>query len=514
MASWTSGYVADIGYTFGFYRELTPSLLSFVALVRGQQGPDAAGPLTYCELGCGQGFSMNLLAAANPHARFYATDFNPSQIGGARQLAAEAGLSNVFFSDTSFADFASQPDLPDQFDVISLHGIYSWISEENRRAIVDFIGRKLKVGGLVYVSYNCLPGWSAAAPMRQLMYMHTRTGGGPTAPRLESALTFVEKVMQSEAAFFKVNPGMKERFERVKGQNRNYLAHEYLNDDWNLLYHSDVAGEMSAAKLSFLGSAALLDQVDAINLTSEQQQLMTETTDPLMRETLRDFMINQQFRRDVFVKGAVPLSARRAQETWLDQRFALSVLASDIEMKVKGARGEATLQEDVYSPVLKAFADGPKSVRELFNSDKTIADLGWARLQQALAILVGAGHLHPSLPARNEGARVKSTKAFNLAVCQRARDSADLQFLASPVTGGGVQVARFPQLFMLALAEGKKQSDDWAEFAWKVISDQGQRILKEGKALETPEENVAELKVQAAAFAEKQLPVLRQLQIV
>ncbi len=306
MASWTSGYVADIGYTHGFYRELTPNLLSFVALAQGQQAPDASAPLTYCELGCGQGFSMNLLAAANPHIRFYATDFNPSQVAGARRLASEAGLENVAFYDTSFADFADEPSLPREFDIIALHGIYSWISAENRQAIVNFIARKLKVGGLVYISYNCLPGWSAAAPMRQLMYLHAKSRGGPTAPRLEGALNFVEQIQNSGAAYFRAIPGLKERFERIKGQNRNYLAHEYFNDDWNLLYHADVARELSAAKLSYLGSAAVLEQIDAINLTAEQQQLMAGIEDPVLRETVRDFMINQQFRRDVFVKALSP----------------------------------------------------------------------------------------------------------------------------------------------------------------------------------------------------------------
>jgi len=43
--------------------------------------------------------------------------------------------------------------LPD-FDYIGLHGIWSWISDENRQVIVDFIRKKLKVGGVLYISYN------------------------------------------------------------------------------------------------------------------------------------------------------------------------------------------------------------------------------------------------------------------------------------------------------------------------------------------------------------------------
>ncbi|WEJ32924.1 class I SAM-dependent methyltransferase [Devosia sp. SD17-2] len=513
MSSWTSGYVADLGYTYGFYRELTPALLGLVALARGQTGPDASAPLHYCELGCGQGLSMNLLASANPHIKFHATDFNPSQIAGARALTAEAGLDNVTFYDTSFSHFVDEPGLPEKFDIIALHGIYSWINADLRASIVDFISRKLRVGGLVYISYNCLPGWSSAAPMRHLMYLHGKVQGGPTGGRLQSALDFVDTMQKSGAAYFRAIPGLDQRLEKLKDQNHNYLAHEYFNDAWDLFYHSDVVKDLDAAKLSFLGSAALLEQVDAINLSADQQQIMGGIADPVLRETVRDYMTNQQFRRDVFVKGPVALTPRLAQEAWLNQRFALSTRRDDIALTVRGALGEATLQEDVYRPVLDKLADGPMTVRHMV-TDTAIADLGWARLQQALVVLVGAGHLQPCLPAKDDAKRAKNTRAFNQAVLQRARDNADLQYLASPVTGGGLAVPRFHQLFLLALSEGRKQSEEWAALAWQVLSAQGQRIVKEGKTLDTPEENLAELEAQAAAFAQKQLSVLKGLQVI
>ena len=86
--------------------------------------------------------------------------------------------------------------------------------------------------------------------------------------------------------------------------------------------------------------------------------------------------------------------------------------------------------------------------------------------------------------------------------------------MASPVIGGGVLVQRFPQLFLLALSHGKKQPADWAQFTWAILAAQGQKIVKGGKPLETPEENIAELTEQAQAFAAKQLPILKALQIV
>ena len=69
--------------------------------------PDPGSALTYCELGCGQGYSSNIVAAANPNVEVYANDFNPAHISGARTLAAAAGTRNVHFYDSSFAEFAA-----------------------------------------------------------------------------------------------------------------------------------------------------------------------------------------------------------------------------------------------------------------------------------------------------------------------------------------------------------------------------------------------------------------------
>lgn len=503
---WTSGYVADLGYTHGFYRELTPELIRFVALTKGIH---AGMPLTYCELGCGQGFSANIIAAANPHIQVYATDFNPAQIAGARNLATDGGAQNIHFFDHAFEHFAGERALPDQFDIIALHGIYSWISPENRRHIVQLAQRKLKVGGLLYISYNTLPGWAAAMPLRRLMVDHAGMSSGHIAPRIEGAIGFVEKVQAAQAAFFVQNAAVGPRFDKMKTMSRNYLAHEYFNRDWTPFYFADVAAELGEAKLTYVGSAHLLDHIDAVNLSEAQQKLLADNPDPVRREGLRDFIVNQQFRRDVFIKGALPHTIASSREAWLDTRFVLSTARADVPLKVTGALGEATLHADTYEPLLDAFASGPKTLRQVL-ADQKIADLGWGKLMQGLTVLIGSGHLQPALPAKDEAKRRERTRAFNAAVYERAKGSADLGFLASPVAGGGVQVDRFQQLFLLARAE--KQGDP-AAFVWNILNAQNQRLMKDGKAIENAEDNISELRLRLTEFEEKRLPILQQLGI-
>ena len=95
----------------------------------------------------------------------------------------------------------------------------------------------------------------------------------------------------------------------------------------------------------------------------------------------------------------------------------------------------------------------------------------------------------------------------------KCRASADIAYLASPVTGGGVPVNRFQQLFVLALQQGKKKPEDWAAFVAQILAAQGQKIVKDGKPLDTAQEQLAELTSQATDFATKQLPILKALQI-
>jgi len=136
---------------------------------------------------------------------------NASQASFAQGLAAVSG-SGAVISDNSFAEYAQNPDLPD-FDFIGLHGVWSWISEENRAVIVDFLRRKLKLGGVVYISYNTLPAWAPFLPVRQLMAQHIKTFGAEglgTASRIDQALDFVDKLVP--------------RIRRISGATRRWLS--------------------------------------------------------------------------------------------------------------------------------------------------------------------------------------------------------------------------------------------------------------------------------------------------
>ncbi len=133
---------------------------------------------------------------------------------------------------------------------------------------------------------------------------------------------------------------------------------------------------------------------------------------------------------------------------------------------------------------------------------------------QAIVLLIQRGYL---MPCQSETA-VQHVKPqcvnFNKYICQRAKDSDDLQFLASPVTGGGFHLTKFERVFMLAEYEGISGVDEIAKYAWKIFSARGLALNKAGKSLNGAEENIAEFKNIAQNFIDNRLPIIKALQII
>lgn len=510
---WNQGYFTDVGYTYGYYRDISPTYQRFCLLLRGFAPSEPGADAAHCELGFGQGVSINHHAAATP-GLFVGTDFNPAQAAHANALAQASG-SGARLYDDSFEQLLARTDLP-QFDSISLHGIWTWVSRDNHKVIAEFARRHLKPGGLFYISYNCFPGWAANYPLRQLFALHDRFGAVPhgAVPRIEAALKFSQDLLAAQPNYAKLVPTLGDKLQSIMGQNRHYLAHEYFNREWNCMYFTDVVDALAPAKLDWACTAAPLDVLDGVNLSGEGQAFLAGIDHPILREQVRDYFVNQQFRKDLFVRGARRISATEQFLRLQDLRFALLKPVGEVPTKVKGAVLEATLQEAVYGPLIEQLAArgfAPKTLRELMANLPT---LPYAQLLQALAVLTGMGAVAPCQGDDAARQTHKRCAALNAHLCERAQFSADIDTLASPVLGGGYPVGRIQQLFVLSRLQGKKSPQEWAEQAWQILSTQGQRLVKEGKTLETPEENLAELQSQAQDFVQKRWPILKALQVV
>ncbi len=511
MSSWSEGYVTEVGYTFGYYRELNPLRMRLAFIEAGLAVPYIKNA---CELGFGQGVSVNIHAAAGD-AAWYGTDFNPAQAGFARELAQSAGSGAALFDD-SFAEFAKRDDLP-QFDFIGMHGTWSWIDDENRAVLVDFIRRRLAIGGVLYVSYNTLPGWAPMIPVRELLLAHSEALGARgqgIVSRVEGAFSFLEQLLSVNPNFSRVVPGLGKAIGDTKPLSRQYLAHEYFNRSWSPMAFNRMAEWLSSAKLDYACSAYFPDFVDPINLTQPQQQLLAEIADPGFRQLVRDFIVNQQFRRDYWIRGARPLSPMERVEALRAHRVMLIQPRADVPLKYAGGvLGEVDLQEAIYGPLLDLLADHrARSIGEIERAMSGRCAL--AHIVQAVFLLEAAERICSVQDDAAIARATAGTRALNEALCRKARDGESTLILASPVSGGGIAVGRVEAVLLQACWAGGKTVEDWVGFALHRVLDGGLGLVKEGRILEGEEENRAALREHAKILSEKKLPIYRALGLI
>jgi trans-aconitate methyltransferase len=127
------------------------------AVVARAAGLDAADPAgaRILEIGCGSGHHILSLANRWPGARCHGVDISGRSISVARNRARRAGLGNARFFECPIEGFEPQGE----FDFIIAHGVFSWVPDEVKLALLDFIGKRLAPRGIAVVSFNVVAGW-------------------------------------------------------------------------------------------------------------------------------------------------------------------------------------------------------------------------------------------------------------------------------------------------------------------------------------------------------------------
>lgn len=500
MPDWSEGYMTEIEYVYTYHSHLNPLHMQLVMASAGLAPPAVK---TACELGFGQGVSLNMHAAASA-AVWYGTDFHPGHTAFAHKLATGSNLASYFF-DQSFADFCSRPDLPD-FELIVLHGIWSWISDANRSVIIDFVRRKLKPGGVLSVSYNTLHGWSGMLPTRDLLTEHAQRMSAPAlgiASRVDVALKFADQLLAACPSYAKSNLLIVQKLIEMKAQDRQYVAGEYFSRDWQPMPFSDVANWLAVAKLNFACSAEYSDQVDAVRLTLPQQNLLKDIPDPQFRETVRDFCLEQSFRKDYWIKGGAKLSPQDSNEILGAQRVVLVSPADNVHFRTLMADNRASMTAAEGRPLLDALADHkPCTLGDLALK---VPQMTFDRMLQFVLVMAGDGYIQSAQDDHAiSTAMVKgSTQRLNRALIQKAKTLQGVNYLASPVTGGGVPVTRYFQLFLLARSEGLKSPAEWAQMTLHCLAARGERVERAAWADRKPADVLSDLVQQAQARGHK-----------
>lgn len=506
LPDWTHGYRTDLEYTFGVYAFLNPDLLLLRAVMSGVKpsasilsgGAGDTRGLVYCDLGCGQGMTTNLMAARDPGGTYFGIDYNVAMIANAKALAADAKITNVTFLAESFSNLLNL-DVPD-CDVVVLHGIWSWVDDGLRQNIIDFLQKKLKPGGICFVSYNSAVGRNDG-PMRELLRLAERASRATGEARVNEAIALANQVAKSGAKYFRQHPAAADRLSSLAAKGARYVTHEYLNTSWYPFYFRDVAAHFAQAGLGYVGSSEHVWNRNDLSLPDEAYPLLQRVSAVEDQELIKDIWAGNAFRKDIFIKGRNIISMEEQEKLLAPLHFAsiraTELLRPQIEIPV----GTANLDEKLYGRIFARLQHGPVSGAELAEYAKGHN----TTLMNVLEPLLIANYVALCGP-RGAGVRISEPLSRLDAAMERLSNKGFDTPMAS-LPGLATATALMPLDYLIWQA-GRSNAPDRARDVHEAMRRMGRQVMQNGTVVFDEKQALALLRDTVALYDKHVAPVL------
>ncbi len=501
-------YVTDVAYVRNFEGDLGPPRLRLVAALNGFAPPPAAD-FTYCELGCGHADTLVALAAANPRARFVGVDFIEEHVSFARELARKGEVHNLELHQLDFSELHAHALGP--FDFVVAHGVLSWVGPEKRKAVLEFASARLQPGGLFYVSYNAMPGWAAIEPLRQLLGSAT---ADTSLERARLGLALAKQLAAANAEYFQQNPPARAMLETLEKLGLSYLAHEYLHAHWAPMYFAQVAHEMAAFDLHFAGVQPLFLNFRDLAVPASTLPLFEGVTERGAFEGLKDFALNEYFRRDVYVLGR-PARATAVTDAYLDATpFGAPAEGTPAERDVTLRHHTMHFDAPIFDALFAALAQGAASGAALRSR---LGEFDASAVRAALLRMVVGAHAAPmqnsTTPTNVQNASMFSVPlAYNRMILQQPVSSDVPIILASPVAGTGIAIPALMAIAVRLLTEVEpSQRSAWVT---KVFGRSEVKMQVAGRSIDSAAERCRMVHAELETFRKERLAKFVELGIL
>lgn len=295
---------SELGYKSMPFPYTTPATLEAYAALVGISAPN---PKTARVLELGATYGGNIISQAlfNLDATFVGIELSQEQVEKGNEVIANAGLTNVSLVQSDIASIGSEIGT---FDYIIAHGVYSWVDDGVKDALLRLIDEHLAEDGIAYVSYNTYPGWHTMEEVRQLMMFSNRD---------KAQFNHKEKVLHGKTIGSIVGSqilkydNLKERNSKFLGALRSvmqkdeyYVGHDHLEPNNDPVYFYQFNDHLEAHNLAYLCDADLtLSMVRSFDADIADTLDKLALNDHVAQEQYLDFMLDTTFRKSIICKA-------------------------------------------------------------------------------------------------------------------------------------------------------------------------------------------------------------------
>ena len=301
-----------------------PNHLAMCALWLHGPRPESQG-FRFVELGCGDGANLLPLAFYHPKATFLGIDFSELALARVEEEIKCLGLENIQLRLQDVRDLEVTGFPP--CDYIIAHGLYSWVPEDARDAILKFCCSCLKPSGLAYISFNTQPGWATRGVVREILLRSRVVQEAAVLDKAKRAVEVATQLLEDlPSRDYEFGTLLAKELEQVRDGKPGYVFHEYLAEVNDGFWLRDFVARARQRGLDYVADAqdcrweGLVPQALRSNLAKRD-------LDPLEQEEMADLLCRRYFRASILCRAEAPRQFMTHREILQKASIATSLRA-------------------------------------------------------------------------------------------------------------------------------------------------------------------------------------------
>jgi SAM-dependent methyltransferase len=250
------------------------------------------------ELGCASGGNIIPFALRHPGAQVVGLDLSAVQIAQGTERVRQLGVSNLELRQMNIEDADASLG---SFDYIIAHGVYSWVPDAVRPAILRVCREHLAPGGIAYVSYNTYPGWKAREIVRDAMLFRAGARATPEE-KLAYGRGMMDFLAQMSPEGSVLRRALDEVLPAIQAAGPSYLLHDFLEACNQPVYFRDFVTAARSQGLDYFADAEPQTMFVSNHGPQVAEPLLKEAgNDQVLMEQYLDFLTNRSFRQSLLI---------------------------------------------------------------------------------------------------------------------------------------------------------------------------------------------------------------------
>ncbi|WP_169754043.1 class I SAM-dependent methyltransferase [Campylobacter curvus] len=307
-------YYDEVPYFSAAFSDCSPVRIHAIARFLGLNPPTPA-EARVLEFGCSYGGNILPFAVHNEYADVVGIDISSTQVSVGNKIAKDMGIGNFSLMELDILKIdENEAKKLGKFDYIIAHGVYSWVDNSVKEALLRSVKLLLSANGVAYISYNIYPGWKSLDVLRDFMLFasDSQASGAKKLEISKRELDFLQDYLKfnAQSATDKVYRDSTQLLATqlnflqniMKKGNDYYVLHDFLEICNDPTYFYKFAKKLEQNGLYYLLDCSLDDIFRSVlGIYRFDAHIARNYPSRIQKEQMNDFLLNRSFRKSLVI---------------------------------------------------------------------------------------------------------------------------------------------------------------------------------------------------------------------